>query len=377
MFNGFELQNTPSYKLWDFTKTSGTSYISLEDNCAPIQIIAAGNGVIYLTLPINPVPGKTILIKNEYAGNDGNRVFVYIIDPTANSNSPNPITFGSGQTIILCYVPQATILRSTGQVVSSWVTLNQASWYSKSAYSSVLSGNSNYSGAAYLAQVLAGGSGNATNASYASVLGGQFNGAIGQWTSVSGGYSNTASDNYAFVGGGYNNFSNGFASFIGAGYYGSARAIKGIHVFPAHNSPIQEKRGATQETLLQVGVQTTDATATVLRSDTSGATTNNQLILPNNSAYYVKGKIISNVTGAGNTSSWEFTACIKRGANAASTALVGVPTVTMMYQDAGASGWVVAVSADTTNGGLAVTVTGQASTTIRWVCTLQSTEVTF
>jgi hypothetical protein len=35
------------------------------------------------------------------------------------------------------------------------------------------------------------------------------------------------------------------------------------------------------------------------------------------------------------------------------------------------------LTADTTNGGLAVTVTGQAGTTIRWVCKLETTEVTY
>jgi hypothetical protein len=46
-------------------------------------------------------------------------------------------------------------------------------------------------------------------------------------------------------------------------------------------------------------------------------------------------------------------------------------------QDTGASTWIAAISADTTNGGLAVTCTGQASTTIRWVCKVETTEMTY
>jgi hypothetical protein len=38
---------------------------------------------------------------------------------------------------------------------------------------------------------------------------------------------------------------------------------------------------------------------------------------------------------------------------------------------------VVAVTADTTNGGIAVTVTGAAATTIRWVCKINTTEMTY
>lgn len=135
--------------------------------------------------------------------------------------------------------------------------------------------------------------------------------------------------------------------------------------------------GKTQLNQLVLGRATTDATSGTLCSNASAASATNQLVLQNNSALYVEGLVIANVTGAGNTSSWKITATIKRGANAASTVLVGSPTVTMMHQDAGASTWVVAITADTTNGCLAVTVTGQAATTIRWVCTLFASEVAF
>ena len=39
--------------------------------------------------------------------------------------------------------------------------------------------------------------------------------------------------------------------------------------------------------------------------------------------------------------------------------------------------WGMALTADTTNGGLAVTVTGAASTNIRWVATVNTSEVTY
>jgi hypothetical protein len=129
--------------------------------------------------------------------------------------------------------------------------------------------------------------------------------------------------------------------------------------------------------LLILARQTTDATPTVLASTTSAAGTTNQVILPNNSAYFFRGEVISGVTGGGNTKGWTIEGVIKRGANAASTALVGTPTVTSTYADAGASTWTIAVTADTTNGGLRVTFTGQASTTIRTVCQIRTTEMTY
>ena len=123
--------------------------------------------------------------------------------------------------------------------------------------------------------------------------------------------------------------------------------------------------------------QTTDATATILTSNTSAASTTNQVILPNNSAYYFKGTVVAGVTGGGNTKGWTVEGVIKRGANAASTALVGTPTVLSSYGDAGATTWALTATADTTNGGLAITFTGQAGTTIRAVAQITTTEMTY
>jgi hypothetical protein len=204
------------------------------------------------------------------------------------------------------------------------------------------------------------------------------NSAISQGSSVVGGFNNVASGFISFVGGGNSNTANGQYSFIGGGAVGTTRSIQGNHVFPAHNAPVSFSSGASQAGLLILGRVTTDATATRLTSDptTTGGTTN-QVILPNNSAYFFTGEVVSGVTGGGNTKGWTIEGVIKRGANAASTALVGTPTVTSTYADAGAATWTIALSADTTNGGLAVTFTGQASTTIRTVCQIRTTEMTY
>jgi hypothetical protein len=55
--------------------------------------------------------------------------------------------------------------------------------------------------------------------------------------------------------------------------------------------------------------------------------------------------------------------------------MVAACTPTQIAVDAGAAAWAVAVTADTTLGCLAVTATGEAAKTIRWVCTLHSAEV--
>jgi hypothetical protein len=192
------------------------------------------------------------------------------------------------------------------------------------------------------------------------------------------GSSNTISAvDYAVLVGGNNQTVNAGYSAILGGQWGTARSIVGNHVFPACNSPIAGAAGISQAALLVLGVQTTDATATVLRSNTSAASGTNQVILPNNSAYYFRGEVIAGVTGGGNTKGWYIEGVIKRGAGVGTTALVGTPTVTSNYADAGASTWTIAVTADTTNGGLAVTFTGQASTTIRCVAQIRTTEMTY
>ena len=211
-----------------------------------------------------------------------------------------------------------------------------------------------------------------------SFIGGGWNNTSGGTLStIAGGTSNNASGSDAFIGGGDNHTSSGLTSAIIGGRRGTTRGLTGYHAFPACYDPLGSTAGASQAALLVLAKQTTDATATVITSDGNAASGTNQVILPNNSAYYFRGEIIAGVTGAGNTKGWYIEGVIKRGAGVGTTALVGTPTVTSLYADVGASTWAVTATADTTNGGLAITVTGQASTTIRWVCQLTTTEMTF
>jgi hypothetical protein len=199
------------------------------------------------------------------------------------------------------------------------------------------------------------------------------NTASGITSFIGGGFSNTASNFGSSVIGGNGNLSNGNYS-VACGVNATTRAINNIFTISSNATTVS---GDSQTSILVIRKQTTDATATVLTSDGVTAATNNQVILPNNSAYFFTGEVVAGVTGGGNTKGWTIEGVIKRGANAASTALVGTPTVTSTYADAGASTWVIAVTADTTNGGLAVTFTGQASTTIRTVARINSVEMTF
>jgi hypothetical protein len=242
-------------------------------------------------------------------------------------------------------------------------------------YSSILGGSSN--AASGSTSVVCGGQFNTASTSDSVVCGGYSSTASGTGAAILGGSVNTASGDYSVVVGGTRNTASGLYSAIPGGRWGTTRSIAGYHVFPACNIPIADAAGVTQSGLLLLARETTGNTATVLTSDTSAAGTTNQVILPNNAAYSFSGEVIAGVTGAGNTARWEIKGAIKRGAGAGTTAMVGTPTVTMTHNDAGASGWIVNVTADTTNGGIKVEVTGAASTTIRWVCKINTTEMTY
>jgi hypothetical protein len=257
--------------------------------------------------------------------------------------------------------------------------------------------------------VVVGGGNNQATGSYSFIGGGgnagtaaQRNVASGDWSFVGGGSQNTASGgNSSVLGGGNCSASSSFAVCLGgagnsasgfgstnlggngnvangtysvaSGFSSTNRSLSSF----AYASGSASVGGDAQTEIFVLRNTTTDATATALTLGASAPSTTNQVILPNNSAYFFRGEVISGVTGGGNTKGWTIEGVIKRGANAAATTLVGTPTVTSSFADAGASAWAIAVTADTTNGGLRVTFTGQAATTIRTVCQIRTTEMTY
>jgi hypothetical protein len=135
--------------------------------------------------------------------------------------------------------------------------------------------------------------------------------------------------------------------------------------------------GDSQYGLFVLRRDTTDATPTTLNAGTGNpaSSATNQTILPNNSAYAFSGTIVARQQASGGTQSaaWKIEGLIRREGTAGSTTLVA-STVTAISN---VPGWTLALSADTTNGGLAVTATGAAATNIRWVATVQTSEVTY
>jgi len=161
---------------------------------------------------------------------------------------------------------------------------------------------------------------------------------------------------------------------VALGFYSSS-SIKGKYAYAGERFAAAGDGQTGTYVLLS---DTTDATAEALTTSKSTASTDNQVILPNNSAYSFSGTIIAreSATDGSDYASWEIKGALLRDANAASTVL-GNGIVNKLYATSGASAWAVALTADTTNGGLKVEVTGAATTNIRWVATVHTSEVTY
>lgn len=217
--------------------------------------------------------------------------------------------------------------------------------------------------------------------------------ASGQYAAAIGGSSCLASGTYAVTLGGSGLSATGAYSGVLSGAGGQATGsysvvIGGCNVFSSVNGKIVSgvagnisgQVGAAQSGTLTLVRNTADNTPTVLTSDYSFPGALNKLVLSNYQSMAVTGRVIAQRKGSESTTStamWTFNTVIRRGANAASTALVAAVTPTLIAADADAAAWTIAVDVDTTNGALVVTVTGEAGKNIRWVCTLESTETIY
>jgi hypothetical protein len=183
--------------------------------------------------------------------------------------------------------------------------------------------------------------------------------AIGESLTVSGSYAvaigrySIANSNYSFV----------------SGNYGTSNGVLAKNV---HGSG-----GGYQSGEINIWKATTDATPSILSVLGSTVDATTQCTLQNNNAMAFTIEVVARNTSTGMAGRWEAKGLIKRGANASTTALVGTPTITLTNGDNEA--WIVAgaiaITADTTNGALAITATGAASTTIHWLAKILTTEV--
>ena len=157
------------------------------------------------------------------------------------------------------------------------------------------------------------------------------------------------------------------------GYYSNARSRYG---YLAQGSGQFSSSGDAQHGIGILRAATSAATLARLTADAGAAGSANIINLVNNSALRLTIDIVGRDTTNGDTGLWKIESGIKRGANAAATALVGTPIVTVVGLD---SGWALQASptltADTTNGGLNLSITPITTNACRWVARVMAVEV--
>lgn len=241
--------------------------------------------------------------------------------------------------------------------------------------------------------VLGGGDRNAATGSRATVSGGQQNSASAAQAAVAGGLSNVASGQAAAIAGGSANTASGASSWVPGGSNATTRGQVGRG---AWGSGQFGTVGDAQAGEYVLRAQTTNATGARMTTDGAAPGTANIVNLPNNATYRMSVLVVAQQTAgtagtAGDCASWTADILLRRGASAATTAFVGGAAVAATpgwasvtagtalaagIRDAAAAGWTLTFGADTASGGLALTVTGEANKTVRWVARILTAEVT-
>ena len=202
------------------------------------------------------------------------------------------------------------------------------------------------------------------------------------------GSGNTASANAACAGGqtctasGTSSFAFGLQSQATAAQAVAIgnRAIANRIGMQAHANGQFSTSGDAQRGTVVMRRQTTDATPTNLSLDGaaptgSTITSSTHFILLNNQAVFADIRVVARSTSGTDHAAYMRRVLIKRDANAASTAIIGTVLLpTADIESAGAAAWDVGVTADTTNGGMLITVTGAAATTINWTAEVSFVE---
>lgn len=139
--------------------------------------------------------------------------------------------------------------------------------------------------------------------------------------------------------------------------------------------------GDAKASVIVARMTTTNATPTEVGVSGPTETTNtaptSRLTLVNDSTYLFDCDIVARNTGSDTESKvWNVKFGMRRGSAAANTALIGSVIKTVFGEDSGTTAWDVNVTADTSNGRPNISVTGAASTTIRWVANIRMTKVT-
>jgi len=349
----------------------------------PAQVLAAGADT-NVPLVLRPKGSGGILAAVPDSGiTGGNARNTYSVDLQTDRNAADQVASGGGATISGGSRNKASGANTAvgggqGNNATSQEATVSGGYGNTASNLRATIGGGNSNAASGGAATIAGGDGNTASGTNSAVGGGSSNTASNTSATVAGGATNAASQGYSTVGGGNNNSANGGTSWIPGGSYGNTRSTLSRGAWGAGRFATSGDAQAGEFVLRR---QTTDATASALTADAAAAGASNGVILPNSGTYLVRALVTARQTGgaagtAGDSAGWTVDCLVKRGASAAATSVVGGggAAIAPAYSDAGAAGWRLAVAADTTNGALGLTGTGEASKNINWVARVLSAE---
>jgi hypothetical protein len=150
---------------------------------------------------------------------------------------------------------------------------------------------------------------------------------------------------------------------------GTDARIVGMKAFA--NGVFSATAGSAQHGIYIVRNVTTDNTLTELFING----TSEQIVVPDNALFTFDILVAARRTDAvGGGAGYRFVGVVKKDGTAGSVTFVGTPSKTVIGETNGP--WDAAVSVDTGTGAFRVRVNGENAKTIRWVATVQTTEVT-
>jgi hypothetical protein len=333
--------------------------------------------------------GLTHFAESESTTSPNGTVAVDALTATDAGRSNIDVAFvakGTGAT--LAQVPDGA--NAGGNKRGEYATDFQKARFSASAaatgnYSSILGGTNNSAGGYGSAtiggqsnsssgQVSIAGGNNCGASNFAAVSLGYYNFATANYSVCIGGYFNTASGDRAITLGGQDLLANSEASVVLGGTYGTTRGIVGYCVTPASSNPLNlYLKGASQSATLVLAGQTSSYSSAILKSDTNSLSASNQLTLPVNCAYSVRGQIIASKPYGGETARWTFEVALKCGAEG-TISLLSPSALTKTHDDSSTGSWGAYLSTNSTFNCLEVNVYG-ANDIVRWVCKLETVEL--
>jgi hypothetical protein len=345
---------------------TGWRAIGLDANISAV-IQPKGTGALIAQFPDNTVAG-------------GNPRGASATDWQMLRSASNQVASGPGATIgggtsNLANASNATISGGSSNIANgTGATIGGGSTNTASGTNAVVAGGQNNTASGTQSAVGGGANNSTAGASQSVVCGGNGNVASGLRSSVMGGLSNLANATHAAVAGGTLNSASGIGSWIPGGVSASTRAVLGRG---AWSSGQIATVGDAQCGEFHLYRQTVDTTATRLTSGGGVPDPTNTINLPNFALCSGQLMVAAKANGSTDAAIWIVNIGALRGNGPGTTAMVlgGGASIAPTGSNGTGSAWRLALAADTTNGGIAVTGTGAAATTINWSARFANLEV--